>query len=280
VYESPDLRTLLDQQSFDSGIPNVARIYDALLGGKNNYAADREVAISLTAAVPDAPRAARDNRAFLGRAVRFLAGHAGIRQFVDIGPGLPVGEHVHQIAQAANPAARVIYADNDPVVVAHAGVLIADTAAVAAVEADVRFPRDLLGLPAVRDMIDFAQPVAVLLVAVLHFVADYACPWLAVRCIVDHLAPGSYLVISHVTSEGIPAETISRAHQIYDSAYVRGAVRSKEDIERFFDGLEMMAPGLVDVSSWRSPRRSQPSRPVLFYAGIGRKTGGTPWSQP
>jgi hypothetical protein len=280
VYESPALQTPLDQQSFDSGIPNVARIYDALLGGTNNYAADREVAISLTTAIPDAPRAARDNRAFLGRAVRFLAGDADIRQFVDIGTGLPVGGHVHQIAQAANSAARVIYADNDPVVVAHARALIADTPAVAAVEGDVRFPRDLLALPAVQDMIDFEQPVAVLLVAILHFVADYACPWLAVRCIVDHLAPGSYLVISHVTSDEIPAETISRALQIYDSAYVRGAARGKSDIERFFDSLEMIPPGLVDVSAWRSPHRSQPSRSVLFYAGIGRKPGGTPGSQP
>ena len=151
--------------------PNVARVYDALIGGKDNYAADRQAARKLEAAVPGAARAARDNRAFLGRAVRFLAADAGIRQFIDIGTGLPTRGHVHQIARAADPAARVIYADNDPIVVAHARALLVDAPQVIAVEADLRFPRHLLTLPAVRNLIDFDQPVAVLLVAVLHLCA-------------------------------------------------------------------------------------------------------------
>jgi S-adenosyl methyltransferase len=169
-----------------------------------------------------------------------------------------------------------VYVDYDPVVVAHARTLLADTPAVAAVKADAWFPRDLLTLPAMRALIDFEEPVAVLLVAVLHFVPDYACPQLAVRCIIEHLAPGSYLVISHVTSDEVQAEAISRAREIYDSAFVRGTARSKDDIERFFDGLELAPPGVVDVTAWRSPRPTHTSRPALFYAGIGRKTGGTP----
>lgn len=262
-------------QRLDSGLSNVARIYDALLGGKDNYAADREAARSLVEAVPDAQRAARDNRAFLARAVRFLAGEAGIGQFLDIGTGLPTRGNVHEIARSVNPDARVAYCDYDPIVVAHARALLADTAEVQAVEADVRYPRHLLTLPAVRDLIDFSQPVAVLLVAVLHFVPDSDSPWSAVKCIIDHLAQGSYLVISHVTGDEIPEHAVRQAEEIYTGALVRGAARSRGDIARFFAGVDLIEPGLVDVATWRSGRRhSGPDRPVLFYAGVGRKTGG------
>jgi hypothetical protein len=262
--------TLAGQQSFDSGIPNVARIYDALLGGKDNYATDREAALALTAAIPGAARAARDNRAFLARAVRYLAGQAGISQFLDIGAGLPTRGHVHEIAQAANPGARVAYVDNDPVVIAHAHALLAGTPATAVVDADVRFPRDLMTMTGVRKQIDFDQPAAVLLVAVLHFVPDSDGPRSIVRCITDHLAPGSYLVISHVTGDQTPPEAIDRARDIYGTAYVRGAARTRDDIEGFFDGLDLIPPGVTDAACWRSRRRATP-RPALFYAGIGRK---------
>jgi hypothetical protein len=257
-----------------SALSNVARIYDALLGGKDNYAADREAARRLVEAVPDARRAARDNRAFLGRAVRFLAAEAGIAQFLDIGTGLPTQGNVHEVARLTNPSARVIYCDYDPIVVAHARALLADTPDVQAVEADVRYPRHLLTLPAVRDLIDFDQPVAVLLVAVLHFLPDSDRPWSAVKCIVDHLAPGSYLVVSHVTGDEIPDNAVSRAQEIYAGALVHGAARSRAEIARFFDGVSLIEPGLTDAAAWRSGR-SQPGRPVLFYAGVGRKAGGT-----
>jgi len=197
--------------------PNVARIYDALLGGKDNYAADRQAARQLEAAVPGAARAARDNRAFLGRAVRFLAADAGITQFIDIGTGLPTRGHVHQIAHAADPAARVIYADNDPIVVAHARALLADAPQVIAVEADVRFPRHLLTLP---------------------------------------------------------AAAVRQARQIYLGAFTSGAARSRDDIGRLFDGLDLIPPGLTSVTAWRPRRRVTAARPVLFWAGIGRKPGG------
>jgi len=253
----------------------VARIYDVLLGGKENYATDREAAQRLVEAVPDAKRAARDNRAFLGRAVRFLAAEAGIGQFLDIGTGLPTRGNVHEVARSVKPDARVVYCDNDPIVMAHARALLAGTPGVEAVEGDVRYPRHLLTLQAVRDLIDFDQPVAVLLVAVLHFLADSDSPWSAVKCIVDHLAPGSYLVISHVTGDEIPEHSVARAREIYAGALVDGAARSRGDIARFFAGVDLIEPGLVDVATWRSGRRrSQPGRPVLFHAGVGRKRGG------
>ena len=178
-------------------------------------------------AVPGAQRAARDNRAFLGRAVHFLAAEAGIDQFLDIGTGLPTRGNVHEIAREVNPDARVVYCDNDPIVVAHARALLADASDVKAVEGDVRYPRHLLTLPAVRELIDFSRPVAVLLVAVLHFVPDSDSPWSAVKRITDHLAPGSFVVISHVTSDGLADEAVRRARDIYAGALAQGTARSR-----------------------------------------------------
>lgn len=172
-------------QAFDPTVPNVARIYDFLLDGKDNYAADRDAAQRLLDAVPDAARAARDNRRFLGRAVRFLAGEAGIRQFLDIGTGLPTRGNVHEIAQAVSPRARVVYADNDPVVVTHARALLSDSLTVTAVNGDLREPDHLLGLPDVRTFIDWDEPVAVLMVAVLHFLEDHENPWAVVDAYKD-----------------------------------------------------------------------------------------------
>ena len=260
---------------FDTGFPNVARIYDALLGGKDNYAADRQAAEELLTAVPGAERAARENRAFLGRAVRFLAGEAGIRQFLDIGTGLPTLGNVHEIAQAANPAARVVYADHDPVVVLHANVLLADAVTVAAVNADLRYPLDLLTSPAVRALIDFDEPVAVLLIAVLHFLEDSENPWKIVDCIKDHMAPGSYLAVSHVTGDDIPPDAMQQARAVYENASAPGVARERDDIDRFFDGLVMLAPGLVNVSAWRPDHIIRTPRETLFYAGIGRKAAST-----
>jgi hypothetical protein len=250
--------------------PNVARVYDALIGGKDHYAADREAARALEAAVPGAAQAARDNRAFLGRAVRFLAARHGISQFLDIGTGLPAGEHVHQVARRVIADARVVYADSDPVVVAHARALLAGQPGVRAVAADVRAPRGLLTRPDVREALDFTQPVAVLLVAVLHFVTDEEDPWAAVRCIVDHLAPGSFLVISHVTGDEIPARAVEQASKIYAGAQAPGTARSRAEVTRFFDGTQLTGAGVTDVARWHASRRSGHG-PALFWAGVGRK---------
>jgi S-adenosyl methyltransferase len=261
---------------FDSSLSNVARIYDALLGGKDNYAADREAARRLIEVIPEAQRAAQDNRAFLGRVVKFLASEAGIDQFLDIGTGLPTQGNVHEIAQAVNADARVVYCDYDPIVVTHARALLAGAPGVVAVEGDVRYPRHLLTLPAVRDLIDLSRPVAILLVAVLHFVPDSDSPWSAVKCITDHLAHGSYLVISHGTGDEITDGEVSQAREIYAGALVEGTARSRGDVARFFEGMDLIEPGLVDVATWRRRRRrGEPGNPVLFYAGVGRKPEGT-----
>nr|MDQ2875307.1 SAM-dependent methyltransferase [Actinomycetota bacterium] len=227
-----------------AGPANVARVYDWLIGGKDHYAADREAGQRLVTAVPGARQAARDNRAFLGRVTRYLAAEAGITQFIDIGSGLPGPGPVHEIARQAQPGARVVYVDHDPVVVAHALALLADTPAagspqVTAAEADLRYPRNLLTTRAIRDVIDLSQPVAVLLVAVLHFLADIDRPHEIVRAITGRLAPGSYLALSHVTADHLDPAAAKAARAAYDGASAPGVPRTRDDIERFLDGLEL-----------------------------------------
>jgi SAM-dependent methyltransferase len=258
-------------QGLDVTVPNVARIYDHLLGGKDNFEADREAARRLLAVVPDAARAARANRTFLARAVQFLAREAGIRQFLDIGTGLPTRGNVHEIAQVANPQAHVLYTDIDPMVVVHASALLANSLTVAATQADLRQPEHLFTMPVTRTLIDISQPLAVLLVAVLHFLPDNENPWALVDEIKRKLAPGSCVVISHVTADEIPAGAARQASEVYRDASAPGVARSRDDIARFFSGLDMVAPGLVDAAAWRTPHLVGQPRPALFYAGIGRK---------
>jgi S-adenosyl methyltransferase len=258
----------------DITVPNVARVYDVLLGGKDNFLADRHAAEQLLAAVPTAAVAARENRAFLARAVRFLAREAGICQFLDVGTGLPTGGSVHEIAQAEDPRrVRVVYADCDSVVVRHAEALVGDSLTVAVTNADLRQPRWLLTNPTVQSLINLAEPVAVLLVAVLHFLEDREDPWSTVNCIKDLVAPGSYIVISHVTDDHISTEAARRARQIYQGASAPGVARTYGQIARFFGGLEMVSPGLAKVSDWRPDHIGPSSRPTLFYAGVGQKVG-------
>jgi len=271
---------LVPPQGLDVTVPNVARIYDHLLGGKDNFAADREAARRLLAAVPDAGRAAQANRVFLARAVRFLAAEAGIRQFLDVGTGLPTQGNVHEIAQATDPRTRVVYCDNDPMVVVHANALLADNLTVVASQADLRDPDYLFTLPVTRTLIDISQPLGVLLVAVLHFLPDGDDPWALIDRIKHRLAPGSYIVISHVTGDGISAEAVRAAAEVYQGASAPGVARSHEEIARFFTGLEMAEPGLVEVSAWRAPLPARWPRPVLFFAGIGRKPLPEPRAVP
>lgn len=267
----PAHATVPDQDSFSTGIPNVARIYDALLGGKDNFAADREAAGRLVRAVPGAAAAARENRAFLGRVVRFLAEEAGVRQFLDIGAGLPTARAVHEIVHGLVPVPRVVYADRDPVVVRHAQALANGASGVAVIRADLGQPRDLLAQAAMRDRLDLTRPVAVLLVAVLHFVSDEEDPWAVVNSYKDQIAPGSYLVVSHVTADHISASAAQLARDVYVGASAPGVPRRREQIARFFGGLEMVSPGLVSVSGWRPGHIGPPPGPALFYAGVGCK---------
>ncbi|WP_328710496.1 SAM-dependent methyltransferase [Microbispora hainanensis] len=254
----------------DVRTPNVARMYDYYLGGKDNFAADREAAERVIAAAPVTREIARANRAFLGRAVWFLAGEAGISQFLDVGAGLPTRENVHQVAQDTNPAARVVYVDNDPVVLSHARALLATNTQTRVVLGDVRKPGDILTDPDVRDLLDLSQPVAVLLVAVLHFVPDHEDPYGAVRALVDAMAPGSFLVVSHVEYR----PELVGAVKPYQRANAPAVGRSLDDIGRFFDGLELVSPGLVNVREWRPDgpiltARLEPEVP--FFAGVAVK---------
>ncbi len=266
-------RRLPAGHGFDITVPNVARIYDFLLGGKDNFAADRLAAMELLEAVPEAAIAARDNRAFLGRAVRFLAREAGIRQFLDIGTGLPTRGNVHEIAHDTDPAARVVYVDNDPMVIVHANALLATQPTVSAVYSDLRFPRHLLAMLAVRSLLDLDEPLAVLMTAVLHFIEDHEDPWAIVDEFKSAMAPGSYLVLSHVTGDDIGEDARRRAAEIYQSASAPGVTRTHAQVARFFDGLDLLAPGLVSAADWRPAVEHSRREPALFYAGIGRKPG-------
>ena len=254
--------------------PHPARMYDYFLGGKDNFAADRAIATQVLDSWGSVRTAVRENRAFLGRAVKYLAGEAGISQFLDLGTGLPSANNVHEVAQAIKPEARVVYADNDPIVLAHARALLASgpRGVTAYLDADVRNPDTILANPIVRDTLDFGMPIALMLVAVLHFLPDEDDPRQIVQTLVDALPPGSYLVASHATAEHNP-EGLSGAGRAYSQGGMRGAIRNSDEFgELAFDGLELVDPGVVLVSEWRpeEPIRPMPSE-VNTYGGVARK---------
>jgi hypothetical protein len=259
----------------DASVPNAARVYDYFLGGKDNFAVDRELAQKILGVLPDTAEVCRDNRQFLQRSVRFLADTAGIRQFIDIGSGLPSMGNVHEVAQQAAPGARVAYVDYDPVVLAHARALLANGRDVVAVEGDLRSPGSILASEQLRPLLDFSEPMAVLLVAVLHFVADADRPYDAVRTLVDALAPGSYLVLTHSTPDDVADDVTEAMKAVYSNASAQVTPRAFEDVARLFDGLELIEPGLVNVRQWRpGPRPARSSRPEgrsLIYGGVARK---------
>jgi O-methyltransferase involved in polyketide biosynthesis len=215
------------------------------------------------AAVPGATQAARANRAFMGRAVRYLA-RQGITQFLDIGSGLPTRGNVHQFAAEVSPGARVVYADIDPVVVAHARALLADSPAapdkVTAIEADLRRPRNLITTQEIRACLDPEQPVGLLVVAVLHFITDGERPHDAVRLLASRLAPGSHVVVSHVTADHLTPGAAAGAAAVYDGASAPGVARTLDDIERFLDGLDLVPPGVTDAATWRRALLPSPAR--------------------
>jgi S-adenosyl methyltransferase len=259
----------------DTSRPHPARIYDYGLGGKNHFAADREVAERAWAAMPTGRIAARENRAFLGRAVRYLAGERGIRQFLDIGTGLPTTGNVHEIAQAVAPESRVVYVDNDPLVLAHARALLTSSpeGRTAFIRADLRDPVAILDDQSARDVIDFSQPVALMLVAVLHFIRDEDKPAQLIASLLDALPPGSFLAASHLTGEH-DREAWAAIERDYRASGIPAQWRDGDDFARLaFAGLEMVSPGVVLVSEWR-PRTTAP-RPtpaeVSFYGGVARK---------
>jgi SAM-dependent methyltransferase len=257
----------------DTKRANVARVYDYWLGGSHNFLADQDLARAISAMVPNMREGARANRAFLGRAVRFLAA-AGITQFVDVGSGIPTEGNVHEIAQQAAPGARVVYADIDPVAVAHSQAILAGNPDAGVVQADLRQPERILAAPATRNLIDFGRPVGLLLVMVLHFLAEDDRPWQVVARLRDALAPGSYLVVGHLTHESRP-ELAEAVETVYNRSVTTDVhMRSRAEILRFFDGFDLLDPGLVFIPDWRPDSSPEvPGDPSRFWilGGVGRK---------
>jgi hypothetical protein len=264
------------QPSIDTSKPHPARVYDYFLGGKDNFAADRATADALLKLVPNGRIIARENRAFLGRAVRYLVAEAGIRQFLDIGTGLPSANNVHEVAQSIAPECRIVYADNDPLVLAHARALLTGSAAgrTAYLDADLREPERILADPAVTETLDLTRPVALMLVAVLHFTRDEDDPARVVATLLDALPPGSYLAASHITVEHYDQQTAAEALRVYRQGGMPLRPRTSDEFaELAFTGLEMADPGLVLVSEWR-PADGDPlplPAEVCTYGGVARK---------
>ena len=264
--------------AIDTSVAHPARMYDYYLNGKDNFAADREAAERVLAIGPQARVFAQANRAFLGRAVRFLA-EQGIDQFLDIGTGIPAAGNTHEVAQAVNPAARVVYVDNDPFVLAHARALMAGhgQGATTVIQADLRDPAQILAHPKVQAAIDFGRPVALLLVAVLHFITEDEDPDALIKLLRDALPPGSYLVISHATGDFVPQELTAEMHKLTDVYKQRVSsaltLRTGDRISDFFGDFALLDPGLVQVPWWR-PDDAVPKdmAQVVFYGGVAQKS--------
>jgi SAM-dependent methyltransferase len=253
----------------DTQRANVARVYDYWLGGSHNFLADQDLGRAIAAVEPKVRTIARANRAFIGRAVRFLAA-AGIRQFLDIGSGIPTQGNVHEVAQLADPAARVAYVDIDPVAIAHSKAILAGNDKATVIDADLRDPEKILTHPAAGRLIDFGQPVGLLIVAMLHFISDAEDPWRLVATLREALAPGSYLVLCHGTNESRPS-VARAAEKVYNSSVATQVhLRSRGEILRFFDGFELVGPGLVYIPQWHPDSISEvPSDPSQFWGLVG-----------
>jgi hypothetical protein len=259
--------------AFDTGVANQARIYDYLLGGKDNYAADREAVDAVLKIAPEMGFTARANRAFLGRAVRYLAAEAGIRQFLDIGTGIPTAGNTHHVAQAAAPDSRVVYVDYDPIVLAHARALLTSSEAGATeyIDADLRDTDTILSRAG--RLLDFSQPVAVTMLFILHAISDADDPHAIVATVLDALPPGSYLALSHLGSD-IFDEEAQRGFQgvVGRMSQQQYTGRSRAQMLRFFEGMELVEPGLVRIEEWRPDPGSVSDYKSTAWAAVGRKT--------
>ncbi len=246
-------------------VPNAARIYDYLLGGYHNFAVDREVVDRMRVVAPGVVAVGLANRAFVGRSVRWLAETAGIRQFLDIGSGIPTLGNVHEIAQRIAPAAKVVYVDIDPVAVAHGRAILANDPRTQTIQADVRRPQDILADPEVNELLDFSQPVAVLLNAVLHFVPDSADPAGIVAQLRAAMVRGSYLTLTHGSeTRRAPTEGEDEVRGIYDRTPTSLHSRDPKELLAFVDGMELVEPGLIEVADWHpEPDSDTPVGPEL-----------------
>ena len=270
----------------DTSRPHPARMYDYYLGGKDNYVVDREAAAAVLRALPEARDIARENRAFLQRVVRYLVGEAGIRQMIDIGTGIPTAGNVHQVAQLIEPGVRVTYVDNDPIVHVHANALLTGEGSTSIVLADLRDPEAILGHPKVRDLIDFDEPAALLLVAILHFITDDEGPGRIIAAFRDALAPGSYLALSHGTADFHDQAIADAGTAVYSRATAPLVLRDHAQVAALFEGWDLIEPGIVQVPLWRpdgKPPRHRDLPKIGIYGGVGRlasseQTGDAPSS--
>jgi hypothetical protein len=273
--EAATVTDAADVPGIDTSRAHPARMYDYYLGGKNHFAADREAAERALRGWKSGRTGLRENRKFLGRAVRYLAGDLGVRQFLDIGTGLPTENNVHEVAQRADPLSHVVYVDNDPMVLAHARALLASSpeGRTAYIQADLREPESILSSPVVREVLDFSQPIALMLVAILHFMPDEFKPARIITTLLDALPTGSYLVASHLTGEHDRAGMAIGAQAYRDAAIPMQLRDADEFAELAFGGLELVPPGVVLVSDWRPDDAGPPPTPaeVASYGGIGRK---------
>jgi hypothetical protein len=258
-----------EPRQFSPTRPHVARVYDYLLGGKDNFAADRAVGDKIIASLPAVQLGVRAQRAVLGRVVRFLVGEAGVGQLVDIGSGLPTADNVHEIAHRIDASTRVVYVDNDPVVLTHARALLADNSATVVADGDLRRPADLLANPQLRGHLDWDRPIGLLLCGILHHLLDDEHPAELVAALSGALPSGSYVFIHHLLDSGDQA--VADVQATFRQALGRGQFRTRQQIRGMFAGLTMVEPGLVLVPEWR-PDASTPSardHPVLRLACVG-----------
>lgn len=260
-------------QGIDISVPSVSRIYDFYLGGSHNFEVDRAAARRAMEYMPGLPKIMQANRAFMRRAVNYAV-DSGVTQFLDIGSGIPTFGNVHEVARAASPEARVLYVDHDPVAVAHSRAVLEGDEQSRVVAADLRKPRQILDSPE-AELLDLGRPVALLLVAVLHFLEDEDEPWAAVAELRDALAPGSLLLLTHASYEGIPlpADRAGGTVDVYRDIRNPLVMRSGAEVARFFDGFEMVEPGLVSMPHWRPDGPVDQEDPYAFsgFAGVGRK---------
>jgi hypothetical protein len=257
----------------DTTVAHPARVYDYWLGGKDNFAADREAAERVLAVTPGLRERVRANRAFLARATRYLAAEAGIRQFLDIGTGIPAANNTHEVAQAIAPDSRIVYVDNDPIVLTHARALLASgpRGATQYVDGDIRHPAPILR--AAAGTLDFSQPVALMLLGIMHLVRDEDDPYRVVADLLDALPPGSYLTLSHPASDTNVTAQAEAQRRYNERVSTPQTMRNRAEVARFFDGLDLVPPGLVYVHEWRpGPGDVAPEDGTSAHGGVGRKT--------
>lgn len=263
----------------DTTRPSVARVYDYMLGGKDNFAVDRQAGQMALQITPDGPLAARANRGFLRRAVRHMVAEAGIRQFLDIGSGLPTQGNVHEIAHQIDPQTRVVYVDSDPMVLAHGRVLLDSSPMTTVIQADIRQPEQILDNPEVRSMIDFAQPVGLLLLGILHHLADDEDPGAVAAVYRGAVCPGSYLAISHFHDPGDAHPDASKkalmVEKIFNQTMGTGRWRQHDEIVGYFGDFELLEPGVTALPDWRPAPDDEPSEQTdtyyTFVGGLARK---------